>query len=71
MLVMLVAWSTAIFISFGLFVRANPTVIIALTVSALAVAGAMFLIVELDNPFGGFLQISSAPAHALLADLGR
>jgi hypothetical protein len=70
-LVVLVAWSTAIFISFGLFVRPNPTVIAALSISALAVAGAIFLILELNNPFSGLIQVSSAPAHAVLAMLGQ
>jgi hypothetical protein len=33
--------------------------------------GALFLIVELNTPFSGVLQLSSAPAHATLAALGR
>jgi hypothetical protein len=70
-LIILVAWSTAIFISFGLFVKPNPTVITALFISALAVSGAIFLILELNSPFTGLIQISSAPAHAVLALLGK
>jgi hypothetical protein len=70
-LIVLIAWSTAIFISFGLFVRPNPTVIVALSISALAVAGAIFLILELNSPFTGLIQVSSAPAHAVLALLGK
>jgi len=70
-LIVLIAWSTAIFVSFGLFVKPNPTVIVALSISALAVAGAIFLILELNSPFTGLIQISSAAAHAVLALLGK
>jgi len=71
MLVVLVAWSTAIFVSFGLFVKPNPTVIVALSIAALAVGCAIFLIVELNSPFTGLIKMPSAPAHAVLAILGK
>jgi len=71
LLIVLIVWTTAIFISFGIFVRMNSTVIIALSSSALAVAAAIFLILELNNPFTGLVQVSSAPSHALLAVLGN
>jgi hypothetical protein len=64
-------WTTAIFISFGLFVRMNSTVIIALSISAIAVAAAIVLMLELNNPFTGLIRVSAAPAHALLATLGK
>jgi Protein of unknown function (DUF4239) len=70
-LVVVLVCSAAIFASFSLFVQPNPTVIVALGVSALAVAAAVFLIVELNTPFGGLLQISSGPAHAALRTLAR
>jgi hypothetical protein len=70
-LVVVLVCSTAIFTSFSLFVQPNPTVIVALVVSALAVAGAVFLIVELNTPFSGLLQLSSGPAHAVLGTLTR
>ena len=71
LLIVLIVWTTAIFISFGMFVRINSTVIIALTISALAVAAAIFLIHELGSPFTGLIQVSSASTHALLAVLGN
>lgn len=70
-LVALMLCSGAIFLSFGLYVHPNPTVIGALTVSTLAVAGAVFLIVELNTPFTGLLQLPSSPARAALVTLGR
>jgi hypothetical protein len=70
-LVALMLCSGAIFLSFGLYVQPNHTVIGALSVSALAVAGAVFLIVELNTPFSGLLQLPSAPARAALVTLGK
>ena len=61
MLIILVSWLVVIFVGFSVLAPPNPTVIFALMVSALAVSGAIFLILELDQPFGGFLRISSEP----------
>lgn len=63
--------ATLIFGSFGLYTEPNGTVILAITAAALAVSAALFLIVELNNPFEGLLQLSSHRAHLLLAGLGR
>ena len=57
----LVFWLAIIFLSFSLFSRLNPTVISALFVFALSASGAIFLILELSQPFVGLMQISSAP----------
>lgn len=70
-LVVLVFWLCIIFASFGLFAPRNATVITVLCVCALSVAGAIFLILELDQSFEGLLQVSSAPVRAALAQLGR
>jgi hypothetical protein len=70
-LVVLVFWLCIIFASFGLFAPRNATVITVLCVCALSVAGAIFLILELDRSFEGLLQVSSAPLRAALAELGR
>lgn len=70
-LVILVFWLCIIFASFGLFAPRNATVIAVLCVCALSVAGAIFLIIELDRSFEGLLQVSGAPMRAALAQLGR
>jgi len=70
-LVVLVFWLCIIFASFGLFAPRNATVITVLCVCALSVAGAIFLILELDQSFEGLLEVSSAPVRAALAQLGR
>jgi hypothetical protein len=71
LLVVLVLWLTVIFISFGLFAPFNATVVGSLFVSALSVSGAIFLILEMYTPYTGVIQISSAPLHAALAQLGQ
>jgi len=71
MLVILVFWLTAIFISYGLFTPGNATARTVLFVAALSVSGAIFLILEMYAPFGGLIEISSGPLRAVIAQLGR
>ena len=71
LLAMLVFWLIVLFMSFGLFARLNITVMIGLAISAFAVCGAIFLILEMYQPYGGLIQVSSAPLRAALAQLGQ
>ncbi|HMA31912.1 MAG TPA: hypothetical protein VKT00_08875, partial [Casimicrobiaceae bacterium] len=64
-------WLTMIFASFGLFAPRNGTVIGALCVSALSVAGAIFLILEMGEPFEGIMRVSSAPLRYAIAHIGQ
>jgi hypothetical protein len=66
-LAVLVFWLAVLFVSFGLFARPNPTIVATLVVCALSVAGAIFLVLEMDHPFSGMIQISSAPLRNALA----
>jgi hypothetical protein len=70
-LVVLVFWLTVIFATFGLFAPRNATVIAVWFVCALSVSGAIFLILELDTPFEGLLQISSDPMRDALVRIGQ
>jgi len=71
MLVILISWLTALFISFGLFAPANGTAVATLLVSALSVSAAILLILELYTPYQGIIKVSIAPLHAALAQLGN
>ena len=71
MLIVLISWLAIIFMSAGLFAPGNATVIIALMLAALSVAGAIFLILELDMPFDGVIQISQRPMRNALIHLGH
>jgi hypothetical protein len=68
-LIVLVFWFTTIFLTFGLFAPSNATVVSVLLVCSLSVAGAIFLILELDRPFEGLIQISEAPLRDALSRL--
>ena len=71
MLIILVCWLAIIFLGFSVLAPPNATAILALMVSALAVSGAIFLILELDQPFGGLIRISSQPMQNALHQLGK
>ena len=68
-LAVLVFWLTIIFASFSLFARLNPTLVAVLFVFALSASCAVFLILELSQPFAGLMQISSTPLRNALAPL--
>jgi hypothetical protein len=70
-LVILVFWLTITFASFGLFAPRNATVLVVLFVCALSVASSMFLILEMDGPFQGFLRVSADPFRHALANLNQ
>jgi hypothetical protein len=69
--IILTIWLAIIFTSFGLFAPANTTVVATLFVCALSIAGAIFLILELDRPFDGLIQLSSTPLREALVHFGR
>jgi len=68
-LVILVFWLSAIFVSFTVFARTNLVVMTSLLVCALSFAGAIFLVLELDNPFTGLMGISSSTLRSALLPL--
>ena len=64
LLMVVVCWLAVLFFSFGLFAPSNGIAVTALMVAALSVAGAIFLILELDRPFGGLIRIPSDAMRA-------
>jgi hypothetical protein len=68
-LVILVSWVTVIFASFGINAPANSMVLMAFLVGALAIGGAMFLILEMDRPLDGVMRVSSWPLRNVLAQM--
>jgi hypothetical protein len=69
MLIILVSWLVVIFVGFSVLAPPNASTVFALMISALAVSGAIFLILELDEPFGGLIGISSEPMLQALHQL--
>lgn len=69
-LVILVTWLIIIFASVSLFAELNATVFAFLSLFALSAAAAIFLILELGEPFAGAMMIPSAPLRDALGALG-
>ena len=70
-LVILLFWLTLLYTSFGLLAPRNATVITIMLLGALALATALFLIVEMSRPMAGAIKVSSAPMRKALEHLGR
>lgn len=48
-----------------------PIVIVTFVVGAISVSGALFLILEMDQPFAGLFQIPTETLRNALAPLGN
>jgi hypothetical protein len=68
-LVVLVFWLFILFASFSLFSPLSPTALAALVLFALSASGAIFLILEMYQPFSGTMRIDSEPLRQALAPL--
>ncbi|WP_181956568.1 MULTISPECIES: DUF4239 domain-containing protein [Mesorhizobium] len=69
LIAMLVAWLALIFASFGFRAPRNAITVSTFVVSAVLIAGALYLILDMDVPFSGPIQISPAPLERALAEL--
>ena len=70
-LVVLVFWLVVIFGSLGLFSPRNGTAYTVMLICVVSVATAVFLVLEMDQPFEGMLQVSTAPIHNALTEMSR
>ena len=70
-MVVLVFWLALIFASFGLFAPRTGIVTLALLLAALSVAGSVYLILEMDQPYSGLIKISPQPLLTALDQLGK
>lgn len=70
-LMVLVFWLSVLFASFGILAPRNATVLAAVFLCALSVAGSIFLILAMDRPLEGLLKVSSAPMRYALSQLGQ
>ncbi len=61
-----IGWLATLFMSFCLFSQPNRIAVVALVVLAMSTASALFLLLELSDPFSGLLSIPDRPLrHAL------
>jgi len=70
-LIVLVGWLALIFASISLFAESNVRTIAILCIFSFAASAAIFLILELSQPFVGLMQISDEPFRHSLAALPR
>jgi hypothetical protein len=70
-LAVLLLWVTVLFAGFSLMAPAKATILASLVVCALSVSGAIFLILELDQPFAGIMMIPSEPLRNALLPLNH
>jgi hypothetical protein len=67
-----VGWGVALFCGFGLMSKGNAMSFVALVFGALAVASAIYLILDLSSPYsGGLFRASPAPLQQVLAQIGQ
>jgi hypothetical protein len=71
LLAALVFWLAATFGFFGLFAPRNLTVVVVLVVCAASAAIAVFLIDEMNTPFGGWIRVPPEPLQQALVHLGE
>jgi hypothetical protein len=71
LVIVVVAWAVLIFVGFGFMHGGHLTTIITIGVGAIAVAAAMYLVVDLSSPYSGFFRVSSAPIEEVLNELGQ
>jgi hypothetical protein len=67
----LASWLVVLFFGFGLFTSYNHTVATALFVGAVAVSAAIFLIVDLNHPYSGWIQLPRGALSSALAQMGH
>jgi hypothetical protein len=71
LLIIVVSWALILFCGFGLLSHLNATTIVALGFGAFAVASAVFLILELSEPFTGLFRLPPGAFEQMLGSLGK
>ena len=70
-LIVLVFWLVLLFTSFSLFSPMSPAAFVALVLIALSASGAIFLILEMNRPYTGMMQISIDPIRYVYSRMGQ
>jgi hypothetical protein len=71
LIVMVTLWLILIYASYGFRAPKNGFVTASFLVSSVLIAGAMYLILDMDVPFEGLIQVSPAPLEHVVAELSR
>jgi hypothetical protein len=71
LIITVTAWSCLLFCGFGMLSRINATTLTALALGTCSVASAIFLILELSQPYTSLLRISPAGLEQVIVDLDK
>jgi hypothetical protein len=71
LLYVVVGWSALLFMSYGLVGAFNALSVAVAALGSIAVAGAVFMILEFSQPYSGLFRISPVGVDSLIAVLGR
>lgn len=66
-----ISWSCLLFCGYGVLSRANATTIAALALGSAAIASAIFLILELSQPYTSLLQLSPVLLEQAILEIGQ
>lgn len=69
LLVVLAFWFAVMFAAYSMYAEINLVSMVALTICAASIAGAMFLMFQMNNPFSGIMAIPRIDFAALLPSL--
>jgi hypothetical protein len=71
-LILIVAgWATILFCGFGLMSKGHAMSLVCVFVGAVAVASAVYMILDLSSPYSGLFRASSEPLEQVLAVMGK
>jgi outer membrane murein-binding lipoprotein Lpp len=71
LLVLLVFWFAVIMAGWNFLSPMNGTTLFVNVLCALSLSGAIFMLLEMDQPFGGMIQVSDGPLRVVLPHLAR
>jgi len=71
LLAIVISWSLLLFCGAGLLSQMNATTLTSMAFGAFSVASAIFLILELNQPYTGLFHVSSAAFEQITEDLAK
>ena len=70
-LIVVVCWASALFLGNGVVATPNAVTVVAHLAGATAIGSAIFLILELSQPYSGFVRLSPAGIDRMLQALAE
>ena len=71
LILIVVGWATVLFCGFGLMSKGHMMSLVSVLVGAVAVASAVYLILDLSSPYSGVFRASPEPLEQVLAVMGK